>query len=45
MNYDVTAEELMLDKAQLLGLTAPEMTVLVGGMRSMGISSDQEIVC
>ena len=41
MNYDVTAEELMLDKAQLLGLTAPEMTVLVGGMRSMGISSDQ----
>ena len=41
MNYDVTAEELMLDKAQLLGLTAPEMTVLVGGMRSMGISADQ----
>ena len=41
MNYDVTAEELMLDKAHLLGLTAPEMTVLVGGMRSMGISSDQ----
>ena len=41
MNYDVTAEELMLDKAQLLGLTAPEMTVLVGGMRSLGISSDQ----
>ena len=41
MNYDVTAEELMLDKAQLLGLTAPEMTVLVGGMRSMGISSDK----
>ena len=39
-NYDVTAEELMLDKAHLLGLTAPEMTVLVGGMRSIGISSD-----
>ena len=33
-------EEIMLDKAQLLGITAPEMTVLVGGMRSMGISSN-----
>ena len=33
-------EEFMLDKAQLLGLTAPEMTVLVGGMRSLGISSN-----
>ena len=31
---------MMLDKAQLLGLTAPEMTVLVGGLRSMGVSSD-----
>ena len=31
---------MMLDKAQLLGLTAPEMTVLVGGMRSLGVSSD-----
>ena len=31
-------EEIMLDKAQLLGLTAPEMTVIVGGMRSLGIS-------
>ena len=39
-NYTVTPEELMLDKAHLLGLTAPEMTVLVGGMRSLGISSD-----
>jgi catalase-peroxidase len=29
----------MLDKAQLLNLTAPEMTVLVGGMRSLGISA------
>jgi catalase-peroxidase len=29
-------EELMLDQAQLLGLTAPEMTVLVGGMRVLG---------
>ena len=31
--YSVTAEELLIDKAQLLTLTAPEMTVLVGGMR------------
>ncbi|MGB5676024.1 MAG: catalase/peroxidase HPI [Gemmatimonadota bacterium] len=31
--YAVTAEELLLDRAQLLTLTAPEMTVLVGGMR------------
>jgi len=31
--YPVTAEELLVDKAQLLTLTAPEMTVLVGGMR------------
>ncbi len=36
----VNAEEMMLDRAQLLGLTAPEMTVLVGGMRALGISSD-----
>ena len=39
-NYAVSPEEMMLDKAQLLGLTAPEMTVLVGGMRSLGVSSD-----
>jgi catalase-peroxidase len=32
-DYVVSAEELLLDRAQLLGLTAPEMTVLVGGMR------------
>ena len=37
---DVAPEEIMLDKAQLLGLTAPEMTVLMGGMRSLGISSN-----
>ena len=37
---NMPSEELMLDKAQLLGLTAPEMTVLVGGMRSLGISAD-----
>jgi catalase-peroxidase len=35
-NYDITAEELMLDRTQLMGLTAPEMTVLVGGMRVLG---------
>ena len=35
----VSAEEIMLDKSQLLGLTAPEMTVLLGGMRSLGISA------
>ena len=34
--YIVTPEELMLDKAQLLGLTAPEMTALLGGMRVLG---------
>ena len=33
--YSITAEELLVDKAQLLTLTAPEMTVLVGGMRVM----------
>ena len=36
---NVSPEEMMLDKAQLLNLTAPEMTVLVGGMRSIGISA------
>ena len=36
---NVNSEEIMLDKAQLLGLTAPEMTALVGGLRSLGISS------
>ncbi len=34
--YAVTAEEMMLDRTQLLGLTAHEMTVLVGGMRVLG---------
>lgn len=34
--YAVNPEELMLDKAQLLGLSAPEMTVLLGGMRVLG---------
>jgi catalase-peroxidase len=35
-DYDVNPEELMVDKTQLLGLTAHEMTVLVGGMRVLG---------
>ena len=35
-NYAVSAEELMLDRTQLMGLTAVEMTVLVGGMRVLG---------
>jgi catalase-peroxidase len=37
-DFSVSPEEMLLDKAQLLGLTAPEMTVLVGGMRALGIS-------
>ena len=36
----VTPEQMLLDKAQLLGLTAPEMTALVGGMRALGVSAD-----
>ncbi|MBS4020657.1 MAG: catalase/peroxidase HPI [Dechloromonas sp.] len=35
-DYVVSAEEMLLDRAQLLGLTANEMTVLVGGMRMLG---------
>jgi len=35
-DFAVSAEELMLDRTQLMGLTAPEMTVLVGGMRVLG---------
>ena len=35
-NYAVTPEELMLDRTQLMGLTAQEMTTLVGGMRVLG---------
>ncbi|MFC6687125.1 catalase/peroxidase HPI [Jhaorihella thermophila] len=34
--YAMSTEELLVDKAQLLGLTAPEMTALVGGMRALG---------
>jgi len=35
-DYAVTPEELLLDRSQLMGLTAPEMTVLLGGMRVLG---------
>lgn len=35
-NYSVQPEELLLDRTQLMGLTAPEMTVLIGGMRVLG---------
>ena len=39
-NYPVCAEDLLVDKAQLLTLTAPEMTVLVGGMRALNTNFD-----
>ena len=39
-DYAVSAEELMLDRTQLMGLTAPEMTSLVGGMRVIGTNHD-----
>ena len=39
--FAVTAEEMLLDKAQLLTLTAPEMTVLVGGMRALDANFGQ----
>ena len=35
-HYSVQPEEMLLDRAQLMGLTAPEMTVLVGGLRVLG---------
>ena len=35
-HYSVSSAELLVDKAQLLGLTAPEMTALIGGMRVLG---------
>ena len=37
-DYGVPAEEMMLDRAQLLGLTGAEMTVLVGGLRMLGVN-------
>ncbi len=39
-DFMVNPEHMLLDKAQLLGLSAPEMTVLVGGLRALGISAD-----
>ncbi|MEL7119992.1 MAG: catalase/peroxidase HPI [Bacteroidota bacterium] len=39
--YPVSAEEMLIDKAQLLTLTAPEMTVLVGGLRVLNTNFDQ----
>ena len=39
-NYIFTTEELLIDKAQLLTLTAPEMTVLLGGMRVLNTNYD-----
>jgi catalase-peroxidase len=38
--YKVPAEDLLVDRAQLLGLTAPEMTVLFGGLRALGANYD-----
>uniref|UniRef100_UPI004049CF2D catalase/peroxidase HPI n=1 Tax=Flavobacterium sp. TaxID=239 RepID=UPI004049CF2D len=38
--YNVTAEEMLIDKAQLMTLTAPEMTVLIGGMRVLNTNFD-----
>ncbi|HTP86059.1 MAG TPA: catalase/peroxidase HPI [Bryobacteraceae bacterium] len=37
--HGIPAEEMLVDKAQLLTLTAPEMTVLIGGMRALGVNS------
>jgi catalase-peroxidase len=39
-NFTVSPEEMMLNKAQLLGISAPEMTVLLGGMRAIGITAN-----
>ena len=39
-HYTISAEELLIDKAQLLNLTAPEMTALVGGMRVLNANYD-----
>ena len=40
-DFTVSPEEMMLDKAQLLNLTAAEMTVLLGGLRSLGVSASE----
>jgi catalase-peroxidase len=41
-SYSVPAEALLIDKAQLLTLTAPEMTVLIGGLRVLGVNAGKE---
>jgi catalase-peroxidase len=38
VRFNVPTEELLIDRAQLLGLTAPQMTVLVGGLRVLGVN-------
>ena len=38
VRFNVPTEELLIDRSQLLGLTAPQMTVLVGGLRALGIN-------
>ncbi|HEV2083051.1 MAG TPA: catalase/peroxidase HPI [Brevundimonas sp.] len=38
VRFNVPTEELLVDRAQLLGLTAPQMTVLVGGLRVLGVN-------
>jgi catalase-peroxidase len=40
-HYTISTEQLLIDKAQLLTLTAPEMTVLIGGMRSLNTNFNQ----
>ena len=40
-NYSIAPEEMLLDKAQLLGLTVVEMTVLAAGLRSIGITTEE----
>lgn len=42
-NYTVKPEELLLERSHLLGLTAPEMTVLIGGMRVLGVNHGQTL--
>jgi catalase-peroxidase len=41
VRFSVPTEELLIDRAQLLGLSAPEMTVLVGGLRAIGITDEE----
>ena len=43
-DYTLTAEQLLVDKSQLLTLTAPEMTVLVGGMRVLNSNYDNSSI-